>query len=835
MQAPRTRLGFLLAGFGLSLVSAQSPCDLQVIPGDPMPGADYDVHATARWDPDGAGPAGEVLVIGGFYSRIGAVRTNGLATWEPTTGVWSELGSGVSPFGINYGVRCIAAMPNGELIVGGTFTSIDGVSASNLARFDGFSWSSMGVVDGSVYALTAMPNGDLVIGGDFTVAGGIAAIGIARFDGVAWSSLGDVPNVRALRVRPNGDLVAGGTFSVAGGVAAANIARFDGTSWTALGAGCDGAVLALATASNGDLFAGGRFLTAGGLAASRIARWDGATWAPLGGGVFTSGQNGVDCLTTLSNGDLIAGGTFQGAGTVGGASPYMARWDGSSWLPIADGPSGQVRSLVTFGADQVLTGGSFQSTFGGVPCLRLAHWDGTAWQVVGTGFDSTINAMTRLTNGDLVVGGYFRSVDGASRRALARWDGSAWSGYPNSISTPVVFALQDLPNGDFAIGGYSGVELWNGSSFTGLGVPFDQPVTSLARLPNGDLIAAGNFTSNNGTPLNRIARWDGSGWQPLGSGLDAPATALAVMPNGDLIAVGAFQNSGATSLARVARWDGVTWSPLGTGLNQGASGALVRGDGTLVVVGPFTSAGGVTVAGVALWNGASWSAPGSGLTGFAERVVELPDSELVVSGSLGVNGAPAQYQLVRWDGTTWSSFESVVGIYAMAIDAGGDLCIAGNMYAVDGIDSPWWARLHPPCPASVATISTSPCPSSGGSNTYAADNLPWLGSTFQATATGLPQFAFLAVVTGFSALPAPFPLSIAFPTAPAGCLLYPSVDVFELTVSPGSLVTTLSLPNSPALAGAQVFRQVVALEVDATLQFVEVTATNALQLTLGTY
>ena len=45
-------------------------------------------------------------------------------------------------------------------------------------------------MDSGVLALMTVPNGDLVVGGWFTTAGGTAANSIARWDGTSWSPLG---------------------------------------------------------------------------------------------------------------------------------------------------------------------------------------------------------------------------------------------------------------------------------------------------------------------------------------------------------------------------------------------------------------------------------------------------------------------------------------------------------------------------------------------------------------------------------------------------------------------------------------------------------------------
>ncbi len=195
----------------------------------------------------------------------------------------------------------------------------------------------------SVYAITnwdadgpgPLPS-KVVVAGDFLVAGSALANRIAAWDPSTgtWSALGaglDGP-VWALTTLPNGDLIAGGAFTTAGGVSAAYVARWNGNAWSALGAGTNQLVLALTTLPNGDVLAGGQFTMAGGISANGIARWNGSAWSALGAGVTGQWSPAVHCLTTLANGDVIAGGSFDTAGAVSASG--VARWDGSSWSAV---------------------------------------------------------------------------------------------------------------------------------------------------------------------------------------------------------------------------------------------------------------------------------------------------------------------------------------------------------------------------------------------------------------------------------------------------------------------------------------------------------------------
>ncbi|MFN5660596.1 MAG: GC-type dockerin domain-anchored protein, partial [Planctomyces sp.] len=124
-------------------------------------------------------------------------------------------------------------------------------------------------------ALTALPNGDLIAGGSFFSAGGVTVNRIARWNGSAWSALGTGMNneVTALTTLPNGDLIASGLFTNAGGVPANRIARWNGSAWSSLGSGLNGTASALTTLPSGDLIAGGGFTTAVGIVAPYLARW----------------------------------------------------------------------------------------------------------------------------------------------------------------------------------------------------------------------------------------------------------------------------------------------------------------------------------------------------------------------------------------------------------------------------------------------------------------------------------------------------------------------------------------------------------------------------------
>ncbi len=286
--------------------------------------------------------------------------------------------SGAKGAGIDGVPLTVAAIGN-DLVIGGVFDTISGVTVNNLARGSAGNWAPIGGgLTGTwgifVWALAEAANGDLIVGGAFDHAGTTPAMNIARWDGTTWHAYGSgLPGqVHALLPLPNGELIAGGTFTVAGG--GSNIVRWDGAAWHPLGSGCSGVVSDLALLPNGDIVAVGGFSYAGGNLVNHIARWDGSAWHGLG-----SGSDGIISAVELApNGDLYVGGAFT---TIGGLTTRLAKWSAGAWSPVTSlGLNDSFISAMALHADgSLLVGGemfSFPGPFGtgwSSSCVRIQN------------------------------------------------------------------------------------------------------------------------------------------------------------------------------------------------------------------------------------------------------------------------------------------------------------------------------------------------------------------------------------------------------------------------------------------------------------------------------
>ena len=125
-----------------------------------------------------------------------------------------------------------------------------------------------GWVSTAVYALAFGATGYLYVGGDFTNVGGIAnADFIVRWNGSSWSSLGVGVNNYVYRIEvKDGKLYACGAFTTAGGLTLTDrVASWSNGAWQPLDIDLPGtaAPRSILPASDGSLYIGGAFSTVG--------------------------------------------------------------------------------------------------------------------------------------------------------------------------------------------------------------------------------------------------------------------------------------------------------------------------------------------------------------------------------------------------------------------------------------------------------------------------------------------------------------------------------------------------------------------------------------------
>lgn len=828
MHATPLLLAVLVFVAAVQLVGAVgAQCSLQPSAGLPLPQLSGFAGCSTSWDPDGAGPAAPVLVVGGGGMSAGNVFGAQVMTWD---------GSHWQPLGVPGPVTRYCAtlvVWSGQLVAGGPNTS----GSSIVSTWNGSAWTAIGAPLADRIDSLVVWNGDLVA---LTI--GVALnLGIHRWNGATWTPLPAPPSVQILHtaVSYQGLLcVAGSDTSQGTGF----LDRWNGASWlptiTATGAiQCLAVRPSLVFGGSDTLYAGGYFQNIGGTPAAFIAATAGGSsfaWTALGTGlpsicmsmgvrnngtlpgevvactyapgaaapVYRYASVGFGSASWSAMGDadlssiLFHAGSFHG--TRGSDNSACVRWNGSSqWIDVATpGLDGEVRAVARWG-DDMIVGGTF-TTDGATSLNGIARWNGASLQPLGLGLGggAGADAVLTLANGDVLAGGQFTTAGGVFSPNLARWNGTTWSSL-------------GLVNGQ---------------------------VLALAQMPNGHVIAAGHFTTAGGVACNRIARWDGASWSPLGPGFSAAVHALAIRGDGVLFAGGAFPGN-------IAQWNGTTWSPLGSGCNGDVFALAVRPNDDVVAVGAFTNAGGLTVGRCARWSASGWASMGavSQDPSPPRAVLALPNGNIVAGRAFHQGSFAIDSGISRWNGTTWSGigvdfdesgFSASVSIRALALRANGELVAGGNFATVGNSVAFRLANLSSTCAATASNFGVG-CSSASGPLAIRADTLPWIGSMFRTTTTGIAPGSLCLGSVGFAQ--ANVPLSALLPEGQPGCSLWNGVDV-TLLLAPGPGDTATSafvLSSNPALVGVPFFQQTIPLEFDVTGALVAVRASNALSLVIG--
>jgi len=181
--------------------------------------------------------------------------------------------------GVEGRVLALVAQPDGKVVLGGSFTAVNGVPRQNLARVnaDGsvdttFIPQAVEGPNGPIAALLLLPDGSIIAGGDFTTAGNLNRSDLVKIapDGKADATFGAQEggvatngSIAALARLPDGSIAVGGNFNTFYGLPRRGIAKIlpDGTVAQATPSlpMLNGSVAALASTPAGGVVAGGEF------------------------------------------------------------------------------------------------------------------------------------------------------------------------------------------------------------------------------------------------------------------------------------------------------------------------------------------------------------------------------------------------------------------------------------------------------------------------------------------------------------------------------------------------------------------------------------------------
>jgi len=591
-------------------------------------------------------------------------------------------------------VSATALQSNGQILIGGNFTSINGVTRNFLARLNAngsLDATFAPVINGAVDAILVQPNGQIVIGGGFTNVDGISRYYVARLnaDGTLDGVFNPNPNstVNAMVLQSNGQIILAGAFnSFAPDGSTITTTRdylarvnSDGSLDPSWDPEPSGQVFAMAVQSDGKLIVGGEFTS---FPTYNGASSDGRNYIArlnTDGTLDTTGMNSdangyVYAIAIQPNGQVVIGGNFTtlaplaptaAVGTIPTITTrnHMARVnaDGTLDMTYDPAPSNSVLALLLQSNGQILVGGNFTSFEpNGATAGTLRNYlgrinpDGTLDTTYTAQTNGSVGVLTYLNSSQsqVIVGGAFTSVQPT---------GTTSATATNHLA---IFNL-DGTNTSFALGA--------GAAATG-------QVTAVAFQPNGQLILGGSFPNLSGAATSNLARFNENGTPDTTflPNADGPVNAIAVLPNGSATA-------SATSYGAWLNSNGSLRYALVSSVNGQINSAAQLPNGQILIGGLFSSLQGVAT----VTNLARLNANGTVDTSFnpqpngqVNAIIVQANGQIVIGGNFTTVGAYTLPYIARLnaDGSIDTSYNPDANseVFCLALQSNGQVIVGGN-------------------------------------------------------------------------------------------------------------------------------------------------------------
>ena len=245
-------------------------------------------------------------------------------------------------------INAVAVQSDGKIVIGGSFTGYNGIGRHGIARLN-----SDGTVDTSfnpgngisdvVYALAIQPDGKIVIGGSFSSYDGVSCGGVIRvnsdgsidpsFNSGSGIGTGFNNRVRSVAIQSDGKILLGGGFVIYNGGARKGIVRVnsDGSLDTSFNPGTGvtgGLVYSVLVQADGKIVMAGSFTSYNGVSAAYVARanTNGSPDAGFNSGIQTTQGGAVYSTAIQTDGKIVVGGLFTRQSGDRNDRPAQRRW-----------------------------------------------------------------------------------------------------------------------------------------------------------------------------------------------------------------------------------------------------------------------------------------------------------------------------------------------------------------------------------------------------------------------------------------------------------------------------------------------------------------------------
>ncbi|MET3028403.1 T9SS sorting signal type C domain-containing protein [Flavobacterium sp. UW10123] len=729
------------------------------------------------------------LLVGGDYLSLNGTPASYLTRLNPDGSIDESFNIGT---GFNGKIYASYLQSDGKIILGGNFTSFNGINAGRIIRlnvdgsYDETFNTTIGATTGIVYDIDSQSDGKIIIVGSFTKYNNTTVNRVARLlpngllDSTFLTGSGSALNITHAKVLSDQKVLLTGNFIAFNGTSANHIIRLNsnGTfdSTFNCGVGFNDNVNAIALQSDGKMVLGGNFTLFNDTVANRIIRLneDGTKDENFLIGTGFS-REGVQTIKINKNGEIMVGGSFVGFYNTTEVTRLIFLQPDGSIKPnfdIGSGPaSASVLALEFDEEGSWFVGGSF-SVFNSQNQGRLVKISTEGEQdisylVSGIGFDNSVLTILPLLNKKAIIGGNFKKFNGETASKITcllengkidpvfnitnvgsngliktsglQTDGKIILGgnftkYNDLINNRIV---RIFPNGEI-----------DGSFGSGDG--FNAQVYALAVQSDQKIIVGGAFTKYNGSPVNagRIIRILPDGTKDpdfiTGFGADGIIESIVVQLDGKILVGGHFKKFNDVPSAGLVRLNSNGSIDenfgIGNGFDKYVYAIALQSDQKILVGGSFLTFNGTSQKRIIRLNiDGSFDRTfdvGAGFSkGDVRAILVQPDSRILVGGTFsGTYNTLPSSRLIRllssgsYDNTFTASLNNT--LYAMNFTEDYKLVIGGNFNSISGISKHRIARLKLCVNKTIWDgISWSNGYPSAGKDVYFEESFPSLTTT----------------------------------------------------------------------------------------------------------
>lgn len=725
---------------------AQTAIDVEQTFGE-LTGFSFSQISSFDIQPDGKILIGGNLTTYNNNSEKGLMRFNVEGYKDPTFNVTGTGFTGINATYL-YHPTAITSQPDGKIIVGGNFTKYNGISQNGLIRLNsdgtkdttfnigtGFSFSSTLTTQTqvSIQFIKLQPDGKILIGGNFTSYNGVVQNNINPFSGLIrlnangtidstfnidtgfyGGGLGNIAiNFSSIAIQPNGKILVGGSFTSYRGVTSNQLVRLnsDGSIDTQFnigfgfnpGVSSNVGITDILIQTDGKILVGGNFTTFNGLTQNRLIRLNSDCTKDNTFDLGTGFDSTINNMIYQTDGKIIVAGQFTTFNGIAQNRLIRLNSDGSkdNTFNVGTGFSDSQFSLAIkqqgskiIGAGQYTTyNGNVQNTFvrinpNGIEddTFLLGNPGFNNGPVTpGIPFEPGFGSLCLQSDGKLLVGGSFVTFNGITENKLIRFNSDGKKDTTFNIRSP---SQPYLPYTGFDTGG----------------------VGAIAVQTDGKILLGGTFTTFNNVSQNRLIRLNSDGTKDntfiIGTGFNDFVSSIVIQPNGKILIGGIFSNYNGLIKYGLIRLnnDGTIDSTFNTTLTQTNTYVTIaiQPDGKIVLGRQIGNQSQLIRLNSDGSNDVLFNV-GTGLNSGISKIVIQTDNKILVGGSFTTYNGISQRNLIRFniDGTKDLTFNLLGsgftdgGVYDIAIQPDNKIIIAGVFSTYNGIYQSSLLRINP--------------------------------------------------------------------------------------------------------------------------------------------